>query len=188
MLIPGQDGEPAKELLAQAIPRGQRTDRWPLCRREYRRRAGKPCSKWNSSVLRRTPIPVRNGGRDGKFKLADGGTLFLDEIGDMSLALQACCCAPCWRKLTAGRSEPVDDRRCADRYGNQPEYGKMVADGRFRRPLLSDQRHHLRTPPLRERLEDFPCSPIIWLIRSAATRACHRAGSSAGAINRLCQQ
>ena len=33
--------------------------------------------------MRKDPLPVAAGKREGRFEQASGGTLFLDEIGDM---------------------------------------------------------------------------------------------------------
>ncbi len=96
-------------------------------------------------------------GRDGKFKLADGGTLFLDEVGDMSLALQA----KLLRTLQEQEFEPVgsnqltrvDVRVIA---ATSRDLEAMVAAGEFRADLYYRLNViTLRTPPLRERLDDI---------------------------------
>ncbi len=55
--------------------------------------------------------------RRGKFQLADGGTLFLDEVGELSLAVQASCCACCRtasvQRLGSDREHAVDVRLIA---------------------------------------------------------------------------
>ncbi len=97
-------------------------------------------------------------GRDGKFKLADGGTLFLDEIGDMSLALQAKLLRTLqeheFEAVGSNRLETVDVRVIAATSRNLEQ---MVAAGSFRADLYYRLNViTLKTPPLRDRPEDFP--------------------------------
>jgi len=97
-------------------------------------------------------------GREGKFKLADGGTLFLDEIGDMSLALQAKLLRTLqeheFEAVGSNRLETVDVRVIAATSRNLEQ---MVSAGSFRADLYYRLNViTLKTPPLRERPEDFP--------------------------------
>jgi two-component system nitrogen regulation response regulator NtrX len=94
----------------------------------------------------------------GKFVVADGGTIFLDEIGDMSQRTQA----KVLRVLQNGEVEPVgagssirvDVRVVAATHRNLEE---EIAEGRFREDLFYRLNVvPVRTPPLRERLEDIP--------------------------------
>jgi two-component system nitrogen regulation response regulator NtrX len=94
----------------------------------------------------------------GKFVAADTGTIFLDEIGDMSARTQA----KVLRVLQNGEVEPVgaersvqvDVRVVAATHRNLEE---EIAAGRFREDLFYRLNViPIRTPPLRERLEDVP--------------------------------
>jgi len=94
----------------------------------------------------------------GKFVAADGGTIFLDEIGDMSPRTQA----KVLRVLQNGEVEPVgasnpstvDVRVVA---ATHRDLEKEIAEGRFREDLYYRLNViPIRTPPLRERLDDIP--------------------------------
>src|SRR5215207_2417496 len=94
----------------------------------------------------------------GKFVAADGGTIFLDEIGDMSARTQA----KVLRVLQSGEVEPVgaektvqvDVRVVAATHRNLEE---EIKAGRFREDLFYRLNViPIRTPALREHLEDVP--------------------------------
>jgi len=94
----------------------------------------------------------------GKFVAADGGTIFLDEIGDMSARTQA----KVLRVLESGDVEPVgaektirvDVRVVA---ATNKDLEEEIRGGRFREDLFYRLNVvPVRTPPLRERLEDVP--------------------------------
>jgi len=94
----------------------------------------------------------------GKFVAADGGTIFLDEIGDMSARTQA----KVLRVLQNGEVEPVgaektvrvDVRVVAATHRDLED---EIAEGRFREDLFYRLNVvPVRTPPLREHLEDLP--------------------------------
>jgi two-component system nitrogen regulation response regulator NtrX len=77
----------------------------------------------------------------GKFVAADGGTIFLDEVGDMSARTQA-------------KVVRVNVRVVAATNRNLEE---EIGAGRFREDLFYRLNVvPIRTPPLRERLEDVP--------------------------------
>jgi two-component system, NtrC family, nitrogen regulation response regulator NtrX len=97
----------------------------------------------------------------GKFVAADTGTIFLDEIGDMSARTQA----KVLRVLQNGEVEPVgaertiqvDVRVVAATNRNLEE---EIAAGRFREDLFYRLNViPIRTPALREHLEDLP--PLV---------------------------
>ena len=105
----------------------------------------------------------------GKFVAADGGTIFLDEVGDMSARTQA----KVLRVLESGDVEPigadkvvrVNVRVVAATNRNLEE---EIAAGRFREDLFYRLNVvPIRTPPLRERLEDVPL-----LVEHFARRFC----------------
>ena len=94
----------------------------------------------------------------GKFVAADGGTIFLDEIGDMSARTQA----KVLRALQNGEVEPVgaassirvDVRVVA---ATHQDLETEIAEGNFREDLYYRLNViPIRTPPLRERLDDVP--------------------------------
>ena len=94
----------------------------------------------------------------GKFVAADGGTIFLDEVGDMSARTQA----KVLRVLESGDVEPVG----ADKVirvnvrvvaATNRDLEEEIQAGRFREDLFYRLNVvPIRTPPLRERLEDVP--------------------------------
>ncbi|HEY4564995.1 MAG TPA: sigma-54 dependent transcriptional regulator [Thermoanaerobaculia bacterium] len=102
----------------------------------------------------------------GKFVAADTGTIFLDEIGDMSARTQA----KVLRVLQNGEVEPVgaertiqvDVRVVAATNRNLEE---EIAAGRFREDLFYRLNViPIRTPALREHLEDLP-SLVEYFVR-----------------------
>jgi DNA-binding NtrC family response regulator len=96
--------------------------------------------------------------QEGAFARADGGTLFLDEVGELSLEAQP----KLLRVLEDGEVTPVGASR-ATRVDvrlvtatNVP-LEEAVARGRFRQDLLARMAGvQLRTPALRDRIEDVP--------------------------------
>ena len=105
----------------------------------------------------------------GKFVAADGGTIFLDEIGDMSARTQA----KVLRVLQNGEVEPVgaertvqvDVRVVAATHRNLE--GEIAA-GRFREDLFYRLNViPIRTPSLREHLEDVPAMVDYFVRRYA---------------------
>ena len=105
----------------------------------------------------------------GKFVAAHGGTLFLDEIGDMSARTQA----KVLRALQEGEVEPVgaaktvkvDVRVVAATHRNLQE---AIEKGEFREDLYYRLNViPIRTPPLREHLEDIPALVDYFVRRNA---------------------
>jgi len=106
----------------------------------------------------------------GKFVAADGGTIFLDEIGDMSGRTQA----KVLRVLQSGEVEPVgaektvrvDVRVVAATHRDLEE---EIAAGRFREDLFYRLNViPIRTPPLREHLDDLAILVEYFVRRYAA--------------------
>ena len=97
----------------------------------------------------------------GKFVTADGGTIFLDEIGDMSARTQA----KVLRVLQNGEVEPVGAERTVTVdvrvvAATNRDLEEEIKAGRFREDLFYRLNViPIRTPALRERLEDVP--PLI---------------------------
>jgi two-component system, NtrC family, nitrogen regulation response regulator NtrX len=110
------------------------------------------------------------GKKRGLFEVADGGTMFLDEIGDMSLEAQA----KVLRVLQTGELARVGGERtirvdCRVIAATNKELEKEVAAGRFRDDLFFRLNVvPLRSPALRERMEDVP------LLAGAFVKQCCR--------------
>jgi two-component system, NtrC family, nitrogen regulation response regulator NtrX len=156
VLITGESGT-GKELVARAIhrqsPRRERTLVQVNCAAIPEELIeselfGHEKGSFTGAVRRQT----------GKFVAADGGTIFLDEIGDMSARTQA----KVLRVLQNGEVEPVgaektvrvDVRVVAATNRNLEE---DIAQGRFREDLFYRLNViPIRTPALRERLDDIP--------------------------------
>ncbi len=126
----------------------------------------------------------------GKFVVADGGTIFLDEIGDMSQRTQA----KVLRVLQSGEVEPVgaattlkvDVRVIA---ATNRDLEADIAAGRFREDLFYRLNVvPLRTPPLRERLEDVPALLDYFVRRFASTSALRPKSFDQAAVDLLRQQ
>ena len=96
--------------------------------------------------------------QQGKFVTADGGTIFLDEIGDMSARTQA----KVLRVLQNGEVEPVGAERTVQVdvrvvAATNRDLEQAIAAGEFREDLYYRLNViPIRTPPLREHLDDLP--------------------------------
>jgi two-component system nitrogen regulation response regulator NtrX len=106
----------------------------------------------------------------GKFVAAHGGTIFLDEIGDMSARTQA----KVLRALQNGEVEPVgasssvrvDVRVVA---ATHRDLVQEIEDGKFREDLYYRLNViPIRTPPLREHMDDVPQLVEYFVHRYAA--------------------
>ena len=95
--------------------------------------------------------------RRGAFELAQRGTLFLDEIGDMPLQLQT----RLLRVLQEARFRRVGDERVLEAdvrvvAATNRDLQGMVTEKRFREDLFYRLNvFAIRTPPLRERMDDL---------------------------------
>jgi two-component system, NtrC family, nitrogen regulation response regulator NtrX len=103
--------------------------------------------------------------RRGFFEQAHGGTLFLDEIGDMDLVAQA----KVLRALQSGEisrvgSEHVIHVDVRVLAATNKELGKAVETGAFREDLYFRLNvFPLRSPSLRERVEDIPLLALSFM-------------------------
>jgi two-component system nitrogen regulation response regulator NtrX len=169
VLITGESGT-GKELVARAIHRGSPRRERPLVQVNC---AAIPDELIESELFGHEKGSFTGAVRKqaGKFVLADGGTIFLDEIGDMSARTQA----KVLRVLQNGEVEPVgaektvrvDVRVIAATHRDLEE---EIAAGRFREDLYYRLNVvPIRTPPLRERLEDLPIL-VDYFVRRYAER------------------
>lgn len=113
--------------------------------------------------------------RVGYFQAAHGGTLFLDEIGDLPLAMQAKLLRVIQerrvRALGAVQEDAVDVRLVSATHRDLPA---LVQSGQFRQDLFYRLNViGLRTPALRDRLEDLP-----ELAHALLARLCAEAGQA----------
>jgi len=113
-----------------------------------------------------------NSNKTGLAEAANGGTLFLDEIGDVPLALQV----KLLRLLETGTYRPVgssETKRTDFRLvcATHKDLPALVAKGEFRQDLyFRINVFPIRTPALRERLDDIPLLAQTMLRRLDSSR------------------
>src|SRR6202521_209428 len=156
VLITGESGT-GKELVARAIPRASARPDRPLVQVNC---AAIPEELIESELFGHEKGSFTGAVRKqmGKFVAADGGTVFLDEIGDMSARTQA----KVLRVLQNGEVEPVGAERTVQVdvrvvAATNRNLEDEIAGGRFREDLYYRLNViPIRTPALRDRLEDLP--------------------------------
>jgi two-component system, NtrC family, nitrogen regulation response regulator NtrX len=123
----------------------------------------------------------------GKFVAAHGGTIFLDEIGDMSARTQA----KVLRVLQNGEVEPVGAER-TERVdvrvvaATHRDLEKEIAEARFREDLFYRLNViPVRTPALREHIEDLPLLVDYFVRRYAADNNYRPKRFARGALDHL---
>jgi len=167
VLVTGESGT-GKELVARALHLGsQRRDK-PLIQVNC---AAIPDELIESELFGHEKGSFTGAVRKatGKFVAADTGTIFLDEIGDMSARTQA----KVLRVLQSGEVEPVGAERTVRVdvrviAATHRDLEAEIAAGRFREDLYFRLNViPIRTPPLRERLEDVPTLVDYFLRRYA---------------------
>jgi two-component system nitrogen regulation response regulator NtrX len=123
----------------------------------------------------------------GKFVAADKGTIFLDEIGDMSARTQA----KVLRVLQSGEVEPVGSQTVSRvdvrvLAATNRDLEEEIAEGKFREDLFYRLNVvPIRTPPLREHLDDIPELVDYFVRRFAAAANYRRREFSAEALDYL---
>lgn len=101
---------------------------------------------------------AERAGRKGKFELADHGSLFFDEVGDMPLEIQV----KLLRVMQDGGYERVGGSRPLHSdfrliSATNRNFKELIAEGKFRLDLYYRiSGVTIRTPSLRERLDDLP--------------------------------
>jgi two-component system nitrogen regulation response regulator NtrX len=173
VLITGESGT-GKELVARAIHRlSARRDR-PLVQVNC---AAIPEELIESELFGHEKGSFTGAVRKamGKFVAADGGTIFLDEIGDMSSRTQA----KVLRVLQNGEVEPVGAERTVTVdvrvvAATNRDLEDEIKAGRFREDLFYRLNViPIRTPALRERLEDVPLL-VDYIVRRYAEQNNYR--------------
>ena len=111
---------------------------------------------------------ARQGGRPGKFELAQGGTIFLDEIGEMSLDVQVKILRVLQDKrilrVGGARYMDVDVRVIA---ATNRELLRAVGEGSFRQDLYYRLNVlPINVPPLRDRREDIDRLAIFFMAKT----------------------
>ena len=111
---------------------------------------------------------ARQGGRPGKFELAQGGTIFLDEIGEMSLDVQVKILRVLQDKriirVGGARYMDVDVRVIA---ATNRELLRAVGEGSFRQDLYYRLNVlPINVPPLRDRREDIDRLAVFFMAKT----------------------
>jgi transcriptional regulator with GAF, ATPase, and Fis domain len=183
VLVTGESGT-GKELIARAI-------------HDLQTRRGEPflainCGALTESLLESELFGHVKGAftgaavyKKGVFEAASQGTIFLDEFGEMSAAMQV----RLLRVLQERRVRPVgatDAKEIAFSsriiVATNRNLEREVAEGRFRQDLYYRVNVlQIRSPPLRERIEDLPLLANMFLKRlsEADSRPEHRLDVSA---------
>jgi len=167
VLIQGESGT-GKEMVAQAIHKASA-------------RAEGPFVAINCGALPRDLVEselfgyedgaftgARQGGRPGKFELAQGGTIFLDEIGEMSLDVQVKILRVLQDKrilrVGGARYMDVDVRVIA---ATNRDLLHAVGEGSFRQDLYYRLNVlPINVPPLRDRREDVERLAIYFMAKT----------------------
>jgi len=168
VLISGESGT-GKNLTAKAIH--------TLSRRKDGPFIGINCASLNEQLLESELFGHKKGSftgaisdRIGRFEAANNGTIFLDEIGDMSLTMQAKLLTVLEEKVVerVGEQKPIPANVRLISATNK-DLSQLVSEGKFREDLLYRVNSIvIKTPPLRERVEDIPLLASHYLKKISA--------------------
>jgi len=163
VLIYGESGT-GKNLVANAIHSLSRRREGPFISMN--------CASLNEHLLESELFGHKKGSftgaisdRTGRFEAANNGTIFLDEIGDMPLIMQAKLLRVLEEKVVerVGEHRPIPVNIRLVSATNKDLY-RLVAFNRFREDLLYRVNSiFVKTPPLRERVEDIPILAFHYL-------------------------
>ncbi|MBI5205383.1 MAG: sigma 54-interacting transcriptional regulator [Nitrospirae bacterium] len=163
VLVCGESGT-GKNLIANAIH--------SLSRRKDGPFISLNCASLNEHLLESELFGHKRGSftgaisdRTGRFEAAHNGTIFLDEIGDMPLIMQAKLLRVLEEKVVerVGENRPIPVNVRLISATNKDLY-KLVSQGRFREDLLYRVNSiFIKTPPLREKIEDIPILAFHYL-------------------------
>jgi DNA-binding NtrC family response regulator len=187
VLVLGESGT-GKELVAQEIHRLSKRAEGPFVKVN--------CAAIPSELIESELFGHEKGSfsgaanrRRGQFEVAHGGTLFLDEIGDMSLSAQA----KVLRALQTGeitrvgseKAIGVDVRIVA---ATNKDLEAEVKEGNFREDLYFRLAVvPLRSPALREHLEDVPALSERFFLLAARENGLRPKLVAPGVVERLAQ-
>jgi PAS domain S-box-containing protein len=168
VLISGESGT-GKNLTAKAIH--------ALSRRKDGPFISINCASLNEQLLESELFGHKKGSftgaisdRVGRFEAAHNGTIFLDEIGDMSLTMQAKLLTVLEEKVVerVGEQKPIPANVRLISATNKDLY-KLVSEDKFREDLFYRVNSIvIKTPPLRERVEDIPLLASHYLKKISA--------------------
>jgi|Deesub1362A_J573_1020465.scaffolds.fasta_scaffold00004_371 PAS domain S-box-containing protein len=167
VLIYGESGT-GKNLVANAIHKLSRRKDGPFIKIN--------CAALNEYLLESELFGHKRGAftgaisdRKGRFEAADNGSIFLDEIGDMPMIMQAKLLRVLEEKVVERVGEntpiPVNIRLIS---ATNKDLSNLVATGKFREDLFYRINSIvIRTPALRERVEDIPILAAHYLKKIA---------------------
>ena len=168
VLISGESGT-GKNLVAKAIH--------ALSRRKDGPFISINCASLNEQLLESELFGHKKGSftgaisdRVGRFEAAHNGTIFLDEIGDMSVTMQAKLLTVLEEKVVerVGEQKPIPANVRLISATNKDLY-KLVSEDKFREDLFYRVNSIvIKTPPLRERVEDIPLLTSHYLKKISA--------------------
>lgn len=185
ILITGETGT-GKDLVARGIHRRSRSAHGPFVPVD--------CGAIPETLLESELFGARRGAytdlradRSGLVESASGGTLFLDEMGNLAQAMQV----KLLRVLETGRFRRLGDsaeQEVAFRLlaATNSDLSSAVAAGRFRADLYYRLAVVvIRTPSLRERLQDIPDLARRFVVEMRSAEAGDPPSVTAGALRRL---
>jgi len=185
VIITGESGT-GKELIARAIHSNSKRKFSPL--------VSVHCGALTESLLESELFGHEKGAftgamfnRKGRFEMADGGTIFLDEIATISQKMQVELLRVLETKTfvrVGGNKEIKSDFRviCA----TNKDLKKMVDENAFREDLYYRLNVvNIKTPPLRERIEDIPLLVDHFIDKYCTTMSRNKVSIDSSALKQL---